>query len=349
MNAVLDAIKATSDAPTLGTLPKEKPEGTFAATWQGVLDGSGLPTVDVAAGLGECFSCKDPEEVKNVKKAAHLSASAMVKFAVPEIEEIIDSERRVKHSKLSEKTEEAITNPVKIQVKLRDDNVDIAYPPIFQSGGEYDLKVRVCVFFVCVRPLIFCFWHIDNQRIHDKKSQLTIYHNAAINTNSRLTHHSAPSQVSAQSNDSTLHYGVIIASLGARYSMYCANVARTYLVDPTAQQEKEYTALLEAQQAAIAALVEGAPMSAPYTAAAQSLQVCGCGCCGCGCWNASLPLVLLCFYVLKIDHQGHQSQPTCHDAFDGKNNISSNTIDISHDFMLFCPSDHIAAGVGVFS
>lgn len=55
--------------------------------------------------------------------------------------------------------------------------------------------------------------------------------------------------------------------------MYCANIARTYLVDPTEQQEKEYTALLEAQQAAIAALVDGAPMSAPYTAAAQSLQV----------------------------------------------------------------------------
>lgn len=85
-------------------------------------------------------------------------------------------------------------------------------------------------------------------------------------------------QVSAQSNDSTLHYGVIIASLGARYSMYCANVARTYLVDPTQQQEKEYAALLEAQQAAIAALVEGAPMSAPYAAAAQSLQVRDAGC-----------------------------------------------------------------------
>lgn len=143
MNDVLAAIKAASDSPMLGTLPKEKPEGAFAATWQGVLDGSGLPTADVAAGLGECFSCKDPEEIKNVKKAAHLSASAMVKFAVPEIEEVIDSERRVKHSKLSEKTEEAITNPAKIQVKLRDDNVDIAYPPIFQSGGEYDLKARV--------------------------------------------------------------------------------------------------------------------------------------------------------------------------------------------------------------
>ncbi len=148
-----------------------------------------------------------------MKKAAHLCASAMVKFAVPQIEgvgggvrerskrerkgggehllclcclvfmlcvhcricvhvhanietyvcmltymnthihvhtqmthtEIIDSERRVKHSKLSEKTEEAITNPTRIQVKLRGDNVDIAYPPIFQSGGEYDTKVcKLC-------------------------------------------------------------------------------------------------------------------------------------------------------------------------------------------------------------
>ena len=26
-------------------------------------------------------------------------------------------------------------------MKLRQDNVDIAYPPIIQSGGDYDLKV----------------------------------------------------------------------------------------------------------------------------------------------------------------------------------------------------------------
>lgn len=64
-----------------------------------------------------------------------------------------------------------------------------------------------------------------------------------------------------------------MCSLGARYSMYCANVARTYLVDPSAQQEAQYKALLAAQEAAIVALVVGAPMGAAHTAALKALQV----------------------------------------------------------------------------
>lgn len=42
----------------------------------------------------------------------------------------------------SEITEEVITDPPKIGVKLKQDNVDIAYPPLFQSGGHYDLKLN---------------------------------------------------------------------------------------------------------------------------------------------------------------------------------------------------------------
>jgi len=30
-----------------------------------------------------------------------------------------------------------------IKVKLKSDNCDIAYPPVIQSGGKYDLKVRI--------------------------------------------------------------------------------------------------------------------------------------------------------------------------------------------------------------
>jgi Xaa-Pro aminopeptidase len=50
-------------------------------------------------------------------------------------------------------------------------------------------------------------------------------------------------------------------------------VARTYFVDPSKQQEAEYAALQEAQAAAVAALVEGAPMSAAYEAVVATLKV----------------------------------------------------------------------------
>jgi len=80
-------------------------------------------------------------------------------------------------------------------------------------------------------------------------------------------------QISAQSSDKALSFDVIICSIGARYSMYCANVARTYLVDPSSEQEVQYKALLAAQQAAIDALVVGAPMGSAHSAALKSLMV----------------------------------------------------------------------------
>lgn len=39
---------------------------------------------------------------------------------------------------------------------------------------------------------------------------------------------------------------------GTRYSSYCANICRTFLVDPTKRQEEEYAALLAAQVGAAA-------------------------------------------------------------------------------------------------
>lgn len=62
------------------------------------------------------------------------------------------------------------------------------------------------------------------------------------------------------------------AAAGTRYSSYCSNLSRTYLIDPTKQQEAEYNALLAAQEAAVAALVPDAPLSAAMEAAVKTLN-----------------------------------------------------------------------------
>eukprot|EP00004_Rigifila_ramosa_P015668 TRINITY_DN364_c2_g1_i2.p1 TRINITY_DN364_c2_g1~~TRINITY_DN364_c2_g1_i2.p1 ORF type:complete len:1023 (-),score=283.22 TRINITY_DN364_c2_g1_i2:20-2818(-) len=49
---------------------------------------------------------------------------------------------------------------------------------------------------------------------------------------------------SAESDDKTLRFDTIICSLGARYKGYCANVSRTYMIDPTKEQEEMYGILL---------------------------------------------------------------------------------------------------------
>ena len=77
---------------------------------------------------------------------------------------------------------------------------------------------------------------------------------------------------SASSNQSNLYHGTITASIGARYKSYCANVGRTYVINPNKGQEKHYKLLLEVQQEAINALRVGAPLSAAYEAALNRLK-----------------------------------------------------------------------------
>ena len=218
MATVLDAIKAAATGKPVGILPKEQRESALMKIWSETSQAENIETVDVATGLGHMLACKDEKEILNAKKASHLSAETMKRYVVPQLEEIIDKEKKVPHSKLSEKTEEVITNPTKINVKLKSENLDICYPPIFQSGGKYDL-----------RP-------------------------------------------SAQCNDENIHYGTIVASLGARYASYCTNVARTYFIDPTKEQEEAYDACLKAQQAAIGELKEGAVLSDVYAKVVSTLQ-----------------------------------------------------------------------------
>ena len=77
---------------------------------------------------------------------------------------------------------------------------------------------------------------------------------------------------SASSNSTNLFQGTITASLGARYKSYCANVGRTYVINPGKTQEKHYKLLLEVQGEAISALRVGAPLSAAYEAASNRLK-----------------------------------------------------------------------------
>ncbi|KAL3643030.1 FACT complex subunit spt16 [Castilleja foliolosa] len=145
MDTILHAIRSYSklddDATlTVGWLAKEAPEGKLMELWLDKLKGSGLQLSDISSGLSDLFAVKDKSEITCIKKAAYLTASAMKNFVVPKVEKVIDEEKKVTHASLMEDTEKAILDPIKIGVKLKADNVDICYPPIFQSGGMFDLK-----------------------------------------------------------------------------------------------------------------------------------------------------------------------------------------------------------------
>lgn len=69
----------------------------------------------------------------------------MKEHVLPKILLIVDEEKKISHSKLSEDFENIITNQLKkfktkLPSTLNTDFVDICYPPIIQSGGIYSLK-----------------------------------------------------------------------------------------------------------------------------------------------------------------------------------------------------------------
>ncbi|GFZ07261.1 global transcription factor C [Actinidia rufa] len=145
MDAMLCAIRAQSkldgrDNPIVGYIAREAPEGNLLERWAVKLKNSNLQLGDVTNGFSDLFAVKDINELTNVKKAAYLTASVMKNFVVPKLEKVIDEEKKVAHSSLMDDTEKSILEPTKVRVKLKAENVDICYPPIFQSGGNFDLR-----------------------------------------------------------------------------------------------------------------------------------------------------------------------------------------------------------------
>ncbi|KAJ4721704.1 FACT complex subunit SPT16 [Melia azedarach] len=146
MDVIFSAIRAQSkadgsDGPVIGNIARETPEGKLLETWADKLKNTGLQLSDITNGLSDLFAIKDQEEIINVKKASYLTYNVMNKIVVPMLENVIDEEKKISHSSLMDETEKAILEPTKAGVKLRAENVDICYPPIFQSGGEFDLRL----------------------------------------------------------------------------------------------------------------------------------------------------------------------------------------------------------------
>ncbi|XP_010276527.1 PREDICTED: FACT complex subunit SPT16-like [Nelumbo nucifera] len=145
MDEIFHAVHVQSksdghESPVVGYIVKEAPEGNLLEIWTEKLRNSGLQLGDVTNGFSDLFAVKDNTELMNVKKAAFLTSSVMKHFVVPKLEKIIDEEKKVSHSSLMDDTEKVILEPAKVKVKLKAENIDICYPPIFQSGGDFDLR-----------------------------------------------------------------------------------------------------------------------------------------------------------------------------------------------------------------
>ncbi|KAJ2854310.1 FACT complex subunit spt16 [Coemansia erecta] len=71
--------------------------------------------------------------------------------------------------------------------------------------------------------------------------------------------------LNAENNTLQLHAGTVICTLSMRYFMYNASISRTFMIDPTPEQEKNYSFLLGLQKQALGWIKAGATMGAVFS------------------------------------------------------------------------------------
>ncbi|KAI9777003.1 MAG: FACT complex subunit spt16 [Geoglossum umbratile] len=226
---IVDAIKASGKK--VGVLTKDTSSGPFVDEWKRAYGdvSKEVEEVDIALAISAAaLSVKDENELRAMRNGSRACVGLMSGFFVDEMSEILDAEKKVTHSGLTNKIdvkiedEKFFKNFKNKEFKMPSDfdpmQLDWAYGPVVQSGGNYDLRMT------------------------------------------------------AQSDDSNLHAGIIIAALGLRYKTYASIIARTYLVDPNKSQEANYKILFEVHQSIIQNLRDGVIVKDVYNKALALLK-----------------------------------------------------------------------------
>ncbi|XP_058830141.1 FACT complex subunit spt16 isoform X1 [Topomyia yanbarensis] len=136
---LLEAIKESKNGKTLGVFTKDKFPGSFCESWRAFLKDKNFENVDVSVAIGYIMCAKEDTEVITIKKACLVTVDVFNKYLKDHIMEIIDADKKVKHAKLSEGVEQALTDK-KYVTGVDVNQLDMCYPPLIQSGGNYNLK-----------------------------------------------------------------------------------------------------------------------------------------------------------------------------------------------------------------
>lgn len=139
---LLSVIKAAKSGKTIGIFAKDNFPGDFCESWKAALKDANFEKVDVSAALAYIMSPKEESEIVTIKKACLVSIDVFQKYLKDQIMEIIDADKKVKHAKLSEGVEQALSDK-KYVSGVDTNNLDTCYPAIIQSGGNYSLKFSV--------------------------------------------------------------------------------------------------------------------------------------------------------------------------------------------------------------
>lgn len=133
------AIKESKKGKTLGEFSKDKFPGEFMDSWRGALKSGGFEKVDVSNAFAYIMAPKEESEIKTMQRACQVTCDVFNKYLKDQIMEVIDADKKVKHSKLADGVEQALQNK-KYVSSVDSSQLDMCYPAIIQSGGDYSLK-----------------------------------------------------------------------------------------------------------------------------------------------------------------------------------------------------------------
>ena len=134
----------------IGVLPTTEATGPFADEWKKIYGdiSKDAEEVDLAPALSMAFAVKDETELRSMRTASRIASGLIVDYWVDEMADVLDSGKKITHAALSQKINAKIDDNSffkKISRMLPDEfdsqQLDWAYGPVIQSGGQYDFKL----------------------------------------------------------------------------------------------------------------------------------------------------------------------------------------------------------------
>ncbi|KAH8178958.1 FACT complex subunit (SPT16/CDC68) domain-containing protein [Sarocladium implicatum] len=149
---ITDKIKEAG--AKVGTIAKDTSRGPFVDEWKKVFaeQCKDVEQVDISPALStHAFSVKDENELRAMRSASKACVALMTPYFLDEMSNILDAEKKVKHSLLADKVDKKLDDANfwktvqlpgkgKLPSDLDPTQLDWVLGPSVQSGGKYDLK-----------------------------------------------------------------------------------------------------------------------------------------------------------------------------------------------------------------
>lgn len=203
----------------VGIFAKDKYKGKFTDEWDALLAQSDVKgsyeTADVSPAIASIMAVKEPDEIVNFRlvspsvaqrlhraqESQDIGAQAsmhVMNYFAETVLSIVDEGKKITHEKLAEQVESQLENAkLWTGFKTKVTSLDTQRCLLTVMQVKFDPGLADW----CYTPII------QSGGSYDLRP-------------------------SAQSDDAKLKAGVILCSMGIRYKSYCANIGRTFIIDP---------------------------------------------------------------------------------------------------------------------